>query len=141
MDSVPSRGRGAYRSSNIDAHFSQDYDPTLDVHLDDDEDNRSGSVPSRRPVAGLMTAEDDWDMALEALRDRARWRQKGAERLRAAGFDDQVIEQWKKNPAFSGSNEQDRVEEVRWAKKGEGREWDRGKVLNEDGTYDVKAPW
>lgn len=141
MDSVPSRGRGAYRSSNIDAHFSQDYDPTLDVHLDDDEDGRPSSVSTRRPVAGLMTAEDDWDMALEALRDRARWRQKGAERLREAGFGDQVIEQWKKNPAFSRSNEQNKMEEVRWAKKGEGREWDRGKVLNEDGTYDVKAPW
>ncbi|KAL1988711.1 hypothetical protein VTN96DRAFT_8411 [Rasamsonia emersonii] len=139
--SVPSRGRGAYRSkeSNIDAHFAPDYDPNLDVRLEEEDDTAS-TRPKRRPVAGLMTEDDDWDMALEALRDRAQWKQKGAERLRAAGFGEQVVERWTKDPAFTGTSYEGRIEDVRWAKKGEGREWDRGKVMS-DGHYDVKAPW
>lgn len=56
---------------------------------------------------------DDWDMVL----DRVKWRQQGAERLRAAGFTDKDIEAW----------ETGKKPEVRWAKSGEGREWDRGK--------------
>lgn len=87
-----------------------------------------------------MTEDDDWDMALEALRDRAQWKQKGAERLRAAGFGEQVVEQWTKDPAFTGTSTEGRIEDVRWAKRGEGREWDRGKVMS-DGHYDVKAQW
>ncbi|CEJ57152.1 hypothetical protein PMG11_05857 [Penicillium brasilianum] len=138
-----SRGRGAYKpsASNIDAHFAPNYDPTLDVQSDDD---RISSVDnsSRRPVAGLMTADDDWDMALEALRDRQRWKQKGEERLRAAGWNEETIDRWKNNPAFTGATStESNPENVRWAKKGEGREWDRGKVIGEDGHIDVRAAW
>jgi hypothetical protein len=89
--------------------------------------------------------DEDWNMALEALRDRANWRQKGEERLRAAGFDESTVQRWKEDPAFAnGSSNNDtegRIEDVKWAKKGEGREWDRGKVLNEHGHYDVKGQW
>lgn len=149
---VRSRGRGAYRSnaSNIDAHFAPDYDPALDVHLqDEDDDPATRSVPSRRPVSGLMTGDgDDWDLALEALRDRAHWKQQGAERLRQAGFNDSVVERWKSTATSTGrsttvgsGDSEGRVEEVQWAKKGEGREWDRGKVIDDDGHVDVKAPW
>jgi hypothetical protein len=93
-----------------------------------------------------MTEEDDWDMALEALRDRANWKQRGAERLKAAGFGEDVVEKWNRNPAFSGgagagTGVEGNIEDVRWAKKGEGREWDRGKTMNADGHYEVKAPW
>jgi hypothetical protein len=144
---VASRGRGSYRenTSTIDSHFAHDYDPKLDVHLSEDED--STQRPTRRPVAGLMTEEDDWDMALEALRDRAEWKKKGEERLRVAGFDGDVVDRWKSHPAFSlgttasSHDTEGNIEEVRWAKKGEGREWDRGKVMNEDGVYDIKAQW
>ncbi|GAD92309.1 predicted protein [Paecilomyces variotii No. 5] len=142
---IRTRGRGAYRtnSSNIDAHFASNYDPTLDVQLDDEEAG-STSKSTRRPVAGLMTEEDDWDMALEALRDRAVWKKKGAERLREAGFGDSMVERWTNNTAFSGLGDGERekdIEDFKWAKKGEGREWDRGKVLTEDGHVDLKAPW
>ncbi|KNG80093.1 hypothetical protein ANOM_010886 [Aspergillus nomiae NRRL 13137] len=139
---VRSRGRGAYRPnmSNIDAHFAPDYDPTLDVQLEDD-DEIAGSKPSRRPVAGLMTGDDDWELALEAVRDRARWKQRGEERLREAGFDDAFVKQWKSNTTSTAGDSEGRLEEVKWSKKGEGREWDRGKYVNEDGHIDVKASW
>lgn len=137
-----SRGRGAYKpnSSTIDAHFAPDYDPTLDVHRDID-DQPAGTKPSRRPVTGLMTEEDDWDMALEALRDRAIWKQKGEDRLRAAGMDDETIDRWKSNAAFAGMDGEGKAEDVRWSKKGEGREWDRGKVMDDEGHIDVQAAW
>ncbi|RHZ47995.1 uncharacterized protein CDV56_101538 [Aspergillus thermomutatus] len=142
---IRSRGRGAYRAklSNIDAHFAPDYDPSLDVHMEDDDlDQRKGR--SRRPVAGLTTEEDDWELALEALRDRARWKQKGEERLREAGFNDAVVDRWKSNsskPATGGDDDEGRLEDVKWSKKGEDREWDRGKFVNDDGHIDVKALW
>lgn len=140
---VRSRGRGAYKSraSNIDAHFAPDYDPADDLPSDDDLVT-SLNKSSRRPVAGLMTADDDWDMALEAFRDRQRWKKKGEERLRAAGMNEETIDRWKKNAAFTGATSNDETSEnVRWAKQGEGREWDRGKVMDEDGHIDVRAEW
>lgn len=140
---VCSRGRGLQRSypSNIDAHFALDYDPSTDVHLDDD-DYKSVSNPPRRPVAGLMTQDDDWEMALEALRDRTRWKQKGEERLREAGFDDSTLRRWKNNTRSTVLDDSERgLDDVKWTKKGEGREWDRGKVVTEDGHIDVKASW
>ncbi|GFF54300.1 hypothetical protein IFM61392_00969 [Aspergillus lentulus] len=142
---IRSRGRGAYKAnlSNIDAHFAPDYDPTLDVHMEDDDQDQ-GKGPSRRPVAGLTTEEDDWELALEALRDRARWKQKGAERLREAGFNDDVVDRWKSTSsktATGGGDDEGRLEDVKWSKKGEGREWDWGKFVNDDGHIDVKASW
>ena len=137
------RGRGAYKTnaSNIDAHFAPDYDPTVDVQLEDDDSNTTNNR-ARRRVPGLMDDDDDWELALEALRDRARWKQKGEQRLREAGFNDSIVERWKNDSAFSGLGGSDgSLEEVKWSKKGEGREWDRGKVVGEDGQVDVKAPW
>jgi hypothetical protein len=105
---IRTRGRGAFsRSAGIDSRFSADYDPTADVRLDPDEEN-------------------DWDQALEALRDRAKWNQQGADRLKAAGFTDEEVRKWEKG---GEKNEED----VRWSKKGESREWDKGKVLDGDG--------
>ncbi|KAJ5780452.1 hypothetical protein N7457_005612 [Penicillium paradoxum] len=140
---IRSRGRGAYKPnlSNIDAHFAPGYDPTTDVHLDDDNSNSMGQQSSRRAVAGLMTADDDWDMAMEALRDRERWRQKGEERLRKAGINEATISQWKNNTAFTGVDGESKPEDVQWSKKGEGREWDRGKYVNDDGHIDIRAAW
>ncbi|KAJ5422170.1 hypothetical protein N7491_010615 [Penicillium cf. griseofulvum] len=95
----------------------------------------------RRPVTGLMTKDDDWDMAMEALRDRERWRNKGEERLRKAGIDEAVIDKWKNNTAFAGVGGEGKPEDVQWSKKGEGREWDRGKFVNDDGHIDIRAAW
>jgi hypothetical protein len=138
-----SRGRGAYKPSmsNIDAHFAPGYDPTTDVHLEEDNLHSMDQQSSRRHVAGLMTKDDDWDMALEALRDRTRWKQKGEERLRAAGINEATIDQWKNNTAFTGLDGEGNPENVQWSKKGEGREWDRGKFVDDDGHIDIRAAW
>ena len=103
------KGRGVSRPMNaaIDTHFSSNYDPALDVHPN-------------------SASEDDWDQALEALRDRRKWKQQGADRLRQAGFSEADVSKWEKGGERS-------VGDVTWAAKGEGREWDRGKTVEEDG--------
>ncbi|KAF2275807.1 uncharacterized protein EI97DRAFT_433750 [Westerdykella ornata] len=114
---VRSRGRGAHKAKSMamDARFSSTYDPTTDVHLQSD-------------------VEDEWGDALEALKDRQKWKQQGAERLRAAGFTDEQIRRWEKGGEKT-------EEDVRWAAKGEGREWDQGKVRLADGHIDLRAEW
>ena len=69
-----------------------------------------------------LDVTDNFEQALEAYRDRAKWKTLGAERLKAAGFTDEEIRKWKKGRQELGE------EDVRWRKKGEGREWDRGKT-------------
>ena len=114
LSQIRSKGRGTMsHTSGIDSRFSANYDPTTDVQLDLDEEN-------------------DWDQALEALRDRQKWKQQGADRLRAAGFTDEEIKKWEKGG-------EKREEDVRWAKRGEGREWDRGKVIGEDGIVGIES--
>ncbi|KAL5334083.1 hypothetical protein BJX70DRAFT_402931 [Aspergillus crustosus] len=139
---VRSRGRGAYRlsASNIDAHFAADYDPTLDMHPED-EGVQVGSNPLRRSVAGLMTGDNDWELALGALRDRARWKQRGEDRLRAAGFGNDIVERWKNSASTATRNDEGIPDNVKWSTKSEGREWDRGKFVDKDGNIDVKASW
>lgn len=96
------RGRGALKaSSGMDSRFSSDYDPKSDVQLEDD-------------------TRGDWDDALEALRDRAKFRQQGADRLREAGFTEEQVKKWEKG-------DEKTIDDVTWAKAGEKREWDRGK--------------
>ncbi|KXX82622.1 hypothetical protein MMYC01_200818 [Madurella mycetomatis] len=99
---VRTRGRGAIKgAAAMDSRFSDDYDPASDVQMELDE-------------------TEDWDEAVEAYRDRLKWKQQGAERLRAAGFTDEQVKKWEKG------GEKD-IDDVRWSKAGERREWDRGK--------------
>ncbi|KAL1611416.1 hypothetical protein SLS59_000135 [Nothophoma quercina] len=114
---VRSRGRGALKANNlgIESRFSTNYNPSIDMKPGSD-------------------AEDDWVEALEVMRDRERWKQQGADRLRAAGFKDEQVKKWEKGG--------DPLEEdVVWSKRGQDREWDRGKVVDEDGDIDLKADW
>ncbi|KAH7406075.1 hypothetical protein DE146DRAFT_787245 [Phaeosphaeria sp. MPI-PUGE-AT-0046c] len=113
---IRSRGRGAHKASSMgmDSRFSSTYDPTLDVRAASD-------------------AEDEWGDALEAFRDRQRFKQQGADRLRAAGFTDDQVKRLEK-----GDNKDE--EDVTWSKGGQ-REWDRGKVVDEDGDIELKADW
>jgi len=99
----------------MDSRFSSNYDPTVDVQPDSAE-------------------EDDWEQALEAMRDRQKWKQQGADRLLAAGFSEKEVKKWEKGDAKDESD-------VKWAKLGEGREWDRGKVVDEDGMVELKPEW
>jgi len=99
------RGRGGIKgSSGMDDRFADGYDPKTDLQLQNDS-----------------LGDDDWDVSLEAIRDRQRWKQQGAERLRSAGFTEEQIKKWED----SGREKDER--DVRWTKKGEDREWDRGK--------------
>ncbi|KAL2172592.1 hypothetical protein VTG60DRAFT_4711 [Thermothelomyces hinnuleus] len=103
---VRKRGRGAIRgAAAMDSRFAEGYDPASDIQPDSAE-------------------ADDWDEAVEAYRDRQKWKQQGAERLRAAGFTEEQIRKWEKG------GEKD-IDDVRWSKAGEKREWDRGK----DGSF------
>lgn len=86
---------------------------------------------------------DDWDNALEALRDRRAWQNKQAERMREAGFGDQEIERWEKSASTrrsllgDGAADDDRdIRDVKWRKRGEGKEWDEGKVSLADSGDD-----
>lgn len=111
------RGRGAHSAAKlgIDARFSATYDPALDVHPDDE----------------LTDEREDWDMALEALRDRAMWKRKQTDRMKEAGFGDEDIRKWEKSAIHGalgdGSPATGEGTNVKWAKKGETREWDVGK--------------
>lgn len=112
-----SRGRGALKvnSPGIESRFSSTYDPSIDLKPGSD-------------------VEDAWDEALEAMRDRERWKQQGADRLRAAGFKDEQVKKWEK-----GGDPME--EDVVWTKKGQSREWDRGKVVDDDGDVALEAEW
>jgi hypothetical protein len=112
---VKVRGRGAISSAGMDSRFSSNYDPSTDVTLDLDD-------------------EDDWGQALEAWQARAKFKQNQGDRLRAAGFTDKEIKGWEKG---GEKNEDD----VRWSKIGEGREWDRGKVVDLEGAMHLESDW
>ncbi|KAH8193890.1 hypothetical protein TruAng_011945 [Truncatella angustata] len=104
---VRKRGRGATSgTSAMDGRFESGYDPKTDVALGHEEE------------------DDDWGSSLEALRAREEWKQKGAERLRQAGYTDVEVKKWEKG-------DQKNEEDVRWTKKGEQREWDRGKTFKD----------
>ncbi|KAM0717851.1 hypothetical protein Q7P37_006183 [Cladosporium fusiforme] len=118
------RGRGANNTTNrttIDLRFNDpSYNPRADVAHSDSEGEGE---------------KDQWATSLEALRDRAAWREKGAQRLREAGFGDRDVEKWE------GSGREKDERDLRWRARGEGREWDAGKVAGEEGEVRVKAAW
>lgn len=118
---VRSRGRGTYGSSSggIDARFSSGYNPALDVY---------------HGVNGGDGDGDEWSDAVEAFRDRQRWKQQGAERLKAAGFSEEQVQRWERGDE---KNEED----VQWTAQGKAREWDRGKTVDADGDVGFKAAW
>ncbi|KAI2463596.1 hypothetical protein F4781DRAFT_115934 [Annulohypoxylon bovei var. microspora] len=119
---VRRRGRGANAAtSGIDSRFAPDYDPRNDV-TPEPEDQREDS--------------DNWGQAVEAFRDSQKWKRQQAERLRSAGFSEDQIDGWKKD-------DQKDEADVQWTTAGGLREWDRGKVVNKDGTVSLAkdAEW
>jgi hypothetical protein len=98
-------------TSKMDAHFSKDYKPNEDVQPNSDEDS-------------------DWDKALNAMRDGANFKRIQESRLLAAGFTEEQVKKWKSSDVASLEKG---VSDVKWKRKGEEREWDKGKtVLGED---------
>ena len=111
------RGRGlraASASSGIDRRFSASYDPKAENYI--------------------ASGEEGWEEAKEAYSHLQKWKNEGAERLRKAGFSDSKVGKWE-------DGEDRRLEHVRWTKKGEKREWDRGKVVGLDGHVSLRADW
>ncbi|KJX93316.1 hypothetical protein TI39_contig4337g00001 [Zymoseptoria brevis] len=111
----PPRGRGAFKNADINARFDPSYDPREDVALED---------------GGKEVEGGDWDMALEAMRDRAKWRTGGAERLRAAGFTEQEVVNWQGGGTKlqgSAAEGERNVNDLVWTKQGEKRAWDADK--------------
>jgi len=105
----------------MDTRFSDGYDPVADVQADLLDDD----IGSERKAAS--SKKEDWDEAVETYRDRLKWKQQGADRLRAAGFTDEQIKKWENTSSRPGAERDGNMEDVRWAKSGEKREWDRGK--------------
>lgn len=117
MPAPKPRGRGALTgSSGIDRRFSDSYDPKTDVQMDDD-----------------VAHAGQWDDAVEAFRDRQKLKQNQEARLRTAGFSESHIERIQAATTTTRSGEKSEAD-VQWTKAGEKREWDRGKVSeDEDG--------
>ena len=122
------RGRGASNNTpSMDNKFDPKYNPRTDVDISPDDGER-----------------DDWDMALEALRDRAKWRVQGGDRLRRAGFSEAEVKKWEGEGGLLGYEEdkgEKGVDDVRWSKKGEAREWDQGKTVGKGGNVELRASW
>lgn len=133
--SQPTRGRGnTAQASGIDARFSESYDPTSDVTYRD----LSAEVGSCAKSGG----SGGWDDMAEAFRDRQKWKAQGAERLRAAGFTDTEIQKWERGAgARPGDGGDADLDDFCWSKKGELRQWDRGKTVNADGTVSTGPEW
>ena len=117
LAAVQSRGRGSHgnKTEGIDARFSAGYNPAQDTALTADK-------------------ADEWGDAVEAFRDRQRWKQQGGERLKAAGFSEEQVKRWEQG-------DEKTEEDVRWSARGKAREWDRGKVVDDDGDVSYKAAW
>jgi hypothetical protein len=95
----------------MDMHFNPSYDPSTDIQ------------PEPLTARNLNALEgDDWELAVEAHRDRQKWKQMGAQRLRDAGFKEEEVKKWEKGGERA-------EEDVKWVSKGEEREWDRGKEV------------
>ncbi|CAI6335772.1 unnamed protein product [Periconia digitata] len=109
------RGRGAHKahSMGIDARFSSTYDPSNEMLLGPDTEDKFGDT-------------------VEAYRDRQKWKRMGGDRLREAGFTDAQIKKWE-------NGDEKTEEDVIWAAKGEKREWDRNKILDDNGNTDLKV--
>ncbi|KAK5084405.1 hypothetical protein LTR05_005481 [Lithohypha guttulata] len=112
-DEVRVRGRGAYgRKAGMNDRLAENYGPSQDVSLDSAHDNDA----------------EDWDMALEALRDRARYQKNQSSRMREAGFSEADISKWEKGLLSNADDSAERNPgDVKWSRRGEVREWDVGK--------------
>ena len=89
--------------------------------------------PGYNPTDEGESGGDGFEDALEAYRDRQKWKQQGADRLRSAGMGDDFVRAWENRDLKNEAR-------LKWAEKGGTREWDRGKVEGEMGV-DLRADW
>jgi hypothetical protein len=102
------KGRGQLNGGTLDAKFSESYNPRADIH-----NQQSDSLKS--------DDEDDWGLALRALRERQSYVLSGAMTERLSETQSQTTNI--AGPTYS---------------KGE-REWDKGKVVLPDGSVGVQV--
>ena len=75
----------------------------------------------------VVSGKDKWDEQVQDFRARQQLKRSGAERLLAAGFSNEYVDQWKANVVKDEAN-------IKWNKTNDGpREWDRGK--DKDGLW------
>jgi hypothetical protein len=103
------KGRGRMNGGTLDAKFSESYDPRTDTNDHESDSDNKYEL-------------DDWGIALRALRERQSYILSGAmtERLTETQSQTPTTPSW---PTYT---------------KGE-REWDKGKVLLDDGSVGVKV--
>jgi hypothetical protein len=108
---IHAKGRGRMNGGTLDAKFSESYDPRTDTN-----DHESDSEEDKYVL-------DDWGLALRALRERQSYALSGGamtDRLKSETQNQNQNISW---PTYS---------------KGE-REWDKGKVLLDDGSVGIKV--
>lgn len=90
--------------------------------------------------AGNDGGNDDWTSALSALRDRAnRQRIQASRRITSGATTDTTSTSTTKrekssNGSLTNGNMNDNVNDIKWSKKGQEREWDRGKEVEQEGS-------
>jgi hypothetical protein len=113
------RGRALGSSSNFDRVFDPAYDPKSDVHIDCED------------------MSQDWDEAVDAFRDQQAMKMKQRERLLQAGFTEDELNL--SNKAGPDIDKERDIDSFKWAKKGESREWDKGKTIEQDDGTESSA--
>ncbi|QSL66461.1 hypothetical protein MERGE_000841 [Pneumocystis wakefieldiae] len=91
----------------------------IDAHFDPNYD-------PRLDVAISSNENDDWEKELEALRSRSRWKKLLSQNLLQTNFSQKIVSETKYEESFPVYS------------KGL-REWDRGKVVWEDGSIGLEA--
>ena len=108
---VVAKGRGRMNGGTLSAKFSESYDPRTDT-----ADYRFNTENEKEKYE-----LDDWDIALRALRERQSYM-----------LSAQMTDRLKDTEAESRS--------VKWPSYSKGeREWDKGKVILDDGSIGVKV--
>lgn len=95
----------------IDQHFAADHDHARDIEMRSQD----------------CQYDDDWEMALQALQDRRKWKANQASTMNGVGYTGQETGNWRHGFSSSDGREQD-PGGLRWSKRGEVREWDHDKV-------------
>lgn len=105
---VQAKGRGRMNGGTLDAKFSESYDPRADL-------DAVHSEPEENFV------NDDWGLALRALREREAY-------ILSGKMTERLVETQSQNPTTAGPT----------YSKGE-REWDKGKVILDDGSVGIRV--
>lgn len=105
-------------STHSDFSFHSTGKSMLDLHFDPDYD-------PKLDIAISSDKNDDWNIIFEAIKDREQWKESRTQRQTQSKFPTQIISKITDEyfPVYS---------------KGL-REWDRGKVVQENGDIEIKA--